>query len=423
MNRKLTAGAGLGLGAFLVAPAAAQADDFTVTNLNDSGSGSLRNALDAANADPSADRILFKSKLSGRIALGLNLTISEPVQILGPGARRVTVDGNGSQLLNVVTGPGANVTLSGLRLDDGANLGGGVIVNLDSDLSLSRMAITNGYAGTGGGIFSSDGNITIEDSTVSGNRANGDGGGVFVREGDLTILNSTISGNTAGQEGGGAYVYNDTGSSPSPAVEVRNSTLTGNTAASNSGGGGLYEYFVSNTEIRGSIIAGNSAPNAPDLDDGPWTTSFSLIGDTSDALINNEGGNLLNVDPKLKPLKDNGGPTDTHAFKKSPAKNKGPSDAPNSDQRGAPRKGKPDIGAYEFTKCEGVIVNRVGTAGKDKLKGTKRKDGMLGLGGNDKLSGKKGKDGLCGGSGKDKLKGGPGNDKLDGGPGRDKEIQ
>ena len=54
-----------------------------------------------------------------------------------------------------------------------------------------------------------------------------------------------------------------------------------------------------------------------------------------------------------------------------------------------------------------MIVNRVGTAGKDKLKGTKKKDGMLGLGGNDKLKGKKGKDGLCGGKGKDKLIGGP----------------
>jgi Ca2+-binding RTX toxin-like protein len=111
-------------------------------------------------------------------------------------------------------------------------------------------------------------------------------------------------------------------------------------------------------------------------------------------------------------LKNNGGFTNTHAFKKSPAKNKLPkAETPKQDQRGAKRKGKGDIGAYELVKCEGVIVNRVGTAKKDKLKGTKRKDGILGLGGNDVLKGKKGKDGLCGGKGKDKLKGGPGKDK------------
>jgi hypothetical protein len=423
VSKRLRAGAGWSIGALLVVPAAAQADDFTVTNVNDDGAGSLRAAIELADADPASDRILFKSKLSGTIELDLTLSVSEPVQITGPGARRVTVDGNSSPLLQVVAGSGEDVGLSGLRLDNGASLGGAAIATGAADLNLSKMAITNSYAGNGGGIFSSQGNVTIESSTISGNRANGSGGGIFVREGDLTILNSTISGNTAGGNGGGAYVYND---GANPSFEVRNSTVTGNEAAAGFGGGGLSEYLVSDGEIRGSIIAGNRDGNdvSPDLDDGPWATSFSLIGDVGDASLDpNQGGNILGVDPKLKPLSDNGGSTDTHAFKKSPAKNKGPGNAPNSDQRGAPRKGKPDIGAYEFTKCEGVIVNRVGTAGKDKLKGTKRKDGILGLGGNDKLSGKKGKDGLCGGKGKDKLKGGPGKDKLNGGPGKDKEIQ
>jgi Ca2+-binding RTX toxin-like protein len=111
-------------------------------------------------------------------------------------------------------------------------------------------------------------------------------------------------------------------------------------------------------------------------------------------------------------LRNNGGPTDTHAFKKSPVRNKvSKSQSEQKDQRGAKRTGKGDIGAYELVKCEGVVVNRVGTGKKDKLRGTNKADGMLGLGGNDKLLGKKGKDGLCGGKGKDKLKGGPGKDK------------
>ena len=85
-----------------------------------------------------------------------------------------------------------------------------------------------------------------------------------------------------------------------------------------------------------------------------------------------------------------------------------------------------DLGSRTLGALRGrrsFVVNFVGTSGKDKLKGTKKKDGMLGLGGNDKLKGKKGKDGLCGGRGKDKLIGGPGKDKLNGGPGKDREVQ
>jgi hypothetical protein len=427
MKRAITTGAGFSIGVVLAAPAAAQADDIQVTNLNSSGAGSLRQALEDANDQTDADRILFKSKLSGTIDLaGDRLNIGGgDVEIVGPGARKVTVDGGGDSVFSAYTFyvSSLNATISGLTIAGaGANYGVGAFSYYGpTDLTLNRVTVTGTTDGPGV-LALGDGaaSTVIESSTISGNSNNAPGGGVYSREIDLSIRNSTISGNSA-EFGGGALVYNDTSGLPNPAFEVLNSTVTQNEATNY--GGGLAEYNGYDNEIRGSIIAGNNAPGAADLDDGPWATSFSIIGTDDNPTIEDGGGNLLNVDPKLKPLKDNGGPTDTHAFKKSPAKNKGPSDAPNSDQRGAPRKGKADIGAYEFTKCEGVVVNRVGTAGKDKLKGTKKKDGMLGLGGNDKLKGKKGKDGLCGGSGKDKLIGGPGKDKLNGGPGKDKEIQ
>jgi predicted outer membrane repeat protein len=299
--------------------------------------------------------------------------------------------------------------------------GAGIVFSGGGDLMVSRTTITDSHSlSSGGGIaaFGSESSLIVESSTISGNSAGGHGGGVYSQYVETSIRNSTISGNSTDGTGGGAVVR---GFYTGPDFEVRNSTVTGNDAVV---GGGL--AAMANDEaslLRGSIVAGNTDDlGTPDLEEGPWATSFSLIGDTTGAGIENDGNNLLGVDPKLKPLKNNGGPTDTHAFKKSPAKNAGPSDAPKSDQRGAKRK-NPDIGAYELVKCEGVIVNRVGTAKKDKLKGTKKKDGILGLGGNDKLAGKKGKDGLCGGKGKDTLKGGPGRDKLDGGPGKDKEIQ
>jgi RTX calcium-binding nonapeptide repeat (4 copies) len=432
-TRSIVGGAGAGFGVALVLPGAALADDFNVTNLSDDGAGSLRQAVEAANADDGADRILFKSKLSGTIELSEQLLLDGgDVQILGPGARKLTVDAPGDDRAFDFRGdyggaPASDATLSGLTITGGGgntNGGGLIAYGADIDMTISRATITgNGNAATdrGGGVYiggSSDNRLVIDSSTISGNSSNDDGGGIYVRYASFSIRNTTISGNSAQYGGGIAHRYTD-----QEEIELVSSTVTGNEA--NGSGGGLYEN-TGGVQIRGSIVAGNTAigqPEFSDMDDGGWPISFSLVGDVGSSDLEDEGGNLLDVDPNLRPLKNNGGPTNTHAFKKSAAKNKGLSGAPKQDQRGAPRKGQPDIGAYELTKCKGVIVNRVGTAKKDKLKGTKRKDGILGLGGNDKLSGKKGKDGLCGGKGKDKLKGGPGKDKLDGGPGKDKEVE
>jgi RTX calcium-binding nonapeptide repeat (4 copies) len=447
MSRGRTLGAGLSLGALAALPSTAHAEDFKVTNLNNSGTGSLREAIADARDAVGADRILFKSKLSGTIQWQATTPSLESgdVEIAGPGSRRVTVSapsgGRAFEARGYPFPPPAgyadtDVTISGLTLSGGdtPDDGGAIIAYGDVDLTLSGVTITgNTAADSGGGVsmhpygYGTSAELVVENSTIAGNSAvSGRGGGIHSLGANARIFNSTISGNEAGNFGGGAAVINS-GSDLGPSFEVSNSTVTRNRAEY---GAGLaarvspYWPYPADFSLDGTIVAGNTGSPNPDLEFGPWNASFSLIGEVGTADFNDEGGNLLNVDPKLKPLKNNGGPTDTHAFKKSPAKNKLPkSDTPKSDQRGAKRKGKGDIGAYELVKCEGVIVNRVGTAKKDKLKGTKRKDGILGLGGNDKLSGKKGRDGLCGGKGKDKLKGGPGRDKLDGGPGKDTEVQ
>ncbi len=430
MSGRIRTGAAGSIGALLALPAAAQAEDLKVTNLNDAGSGSLRQAIEDANADPDADRILFKSKLSGEISLQDSLDfILEPVEIVGPGARRVSVNGNDSRLLFVATDPGEDLTIAGLTLTGGHARplfsSGGAIAANSADLTLSRMVIRDNQAElNGGAIAMFDGSLTIDSSTISGNSAdsgvafdNGYGGGIYATSSEVTITNSTISGNQASQDGGGVYFTSGS------AATLRHVTVVGNDAADD--GGGIYSRSGT-LDVIATVVADNEAP--PEDQDlfvsGAFDFTFSLIEEPGGSGVSSAGGNIVGIDPNLKPLANNGGPTDTHAFKKSPVKNTVPkSETPKKDQRGAPRKGKGDIGAYELVKCEGVIVNRVGTGKKDKLKGTKKKDGILGLGGNDELSGKKGVDGLCGGKGKDKLKGGPGKDKLDGGPGKDKEIQ
>src|SRR5690348_16634350 len=66
---------------------------FTVSTLSDSGAGSLRAAIAAANATPGADAIKFAPSLKGTIPLASQLTVSDDLSISGPG-NKVTVSGN-----------------------------------------------------------------------------------------------------------------------------------------------------------------------------------------------------------------------------------------------------------------------------------------------------------------------------------------
>lgn len=82
------------------------------------------------------------------------------------------------------------------------------------------------------------------------------------------------------------------------------------------------------------------------------TADNNLIGDDTGCTISSGAGNLLNADPQVGPLQDNGGPTRTHALLVgSPAIDAGTnSGVAATDQRGFPRisNGITDMGAYEF---------------------------------------------------------------------------
>jgi Ca2+-binding RTX toxin-like protein len=177
--------------------------------------------------------------------------------------------------------------------------------------------------------------------------------------------------------------------------------------------------------LRNTIIAGNSdvspagVGTAPDCGGTLRSGGNNLIGDHTGCGFAPRGGDKINVDPRLGPLMNNGGSTFTHALLAgSPAIDSGGGDAVPIDQRGVPRKSS-DIGAYEFARCGGKVVNRVGTSGEDRLIGTAKADGILALGGKDVLKGRAGKDGLCGGGGRDRLRGQGGRDTLIGGKGKD----
>ncbi len=112
-----------------------------------------------------------------------------------------------------------------------------------------------------------------------------------------------------------------------------------------------------NTTLRNTIVAGNTASSRPDLSGTLAGSGYNLIGNTTGA-SGFAATDLLNVDPLLGPLLDNGGPTQTHALLSgSPAINAGEPAAPTSltfpkwDQRGAGfariAVGRLDIGAFE----------------------------------------------------------------------------
>ncbi len=432
----MLAAGGLGLSTALAAASPAQATDFQVTNLADTGAGSLRQAVLDSNAALSSDRILFKSSLSGQITLTSGeMNVSDGVEIVGPGAGKLAVSGNdASQILQIYPpGTGFEVTISGLKLTHGTGFDGGAIYNANATLTISKSVISDNTAAYGGGV----GNgafggpsppLTIIDSTIAGNEATPYCCGAVYTNGDITIERSTISGNRSAGRGGGIGVFGGAD------THIDESTISGNSALAYSGGGLYISGGGGSRGVLNTIFADNTAPNGPDVRTavGALPAAFSLIENPSGTIVTGQH-TLTGVDPKLGPLRDNGGPTPTQALAaSSPALDAGSATVP--DQRGAPRPfdlaGEPqppngtgsDIGAYERVLCGGVLVNRVGTAGKNKLKGTNKADGLLGLGGNDLLLGRGGNDALCGGSGRDRLKGGGGKDKLLGGPGRDRLI-
>ena len=106
-------------------------------------------------------------------------------------------------------------------------------------------------------------------------------------------------------------------------------------------------YGNSNSEKTVGNIRASEGPSA--------TLSNSIIGGELDG-FQDGGENQIGIDPMLKPLTDNGGPTRTFALRPgSPAIDAGKStgDSPQFDQRGGPFSrhigNSPDIGAYEFS--------------------------------------------------------------------------
>ena len=384
-----------------------------VTNTNDSGAGSLREAITAANAMAGLDAITFAPSLTGTVNLQSALpTLTGEVEIDGPGLAQLTVrrDAGGDyRIFNIPTG--ASAEISGLTITNGASDNGGGVQS-SGRLLLERVAVTSNTATSrGGGVLNLRGWLTVKASTLAGNTANFGGGGLQGFEGHETlVLDSTISGNQSTSGGAGIDDFRS-------GFRMRTSTVAGNTASAEAhpveSAGGIFTRSDSSSHksalIADSTIAGNTnlasaTANLADQDiffPLSATVKSTIIADplgggpNCDGPVGSQGFNLestdtcgftapsdqTNEDPQLGPLADNGGPTQTMALPiTSPAVDAGASTSGPNDQRELPRTvdqlGTPnspggngaDIGAFELGVIPLHSVTNTNDAGPGSLR-------------------------------------------------------
>ena len=264
----------------------AYADIITVTNTNDSGPGSLRQALADAN---DSDTINFDPALNGQAitVTTAELVIDDSITISGPGQDLLTVRAPTNQFFRIFhVMPAHTVTIDGLTIGPNHYCDSGCgIFNDQATLTVSNCAVHGNTARDGAAGILSGGSLTITNSSVTGNTVlySGSGAGI-VSGGSLTIMNSRISGNFAGKG-----IFNGGGIAASGTVNISSSTISGNSVTVS--GGGIYNTGV--TTITSSTISGNFAgggypfPNGPGVGGGIYNHTGAMLTITNSTVSGN----------------------------------------------------------------------------------------------------------------------------------------
>ena len=284
---------------------------FTVLNINDSGTGSLREAIGLANSDPGANTVNFLDSLDGQTIVltsgQLDITNNGSTNIDASAlATGIVLSGNNASRIFAET-EGQQLTILNLTLTEGTTTG-----NTPGDNSVTLDCSSSGIETfSRGGAICSEGKLTLINTTVFNNSTSGEHayGGGFYSFGESNLTNSTVYSNSTlgyNSDGGGFYSYGSTtlnnslvdnnstsgrfadggGFSTRNEVILNNTTVSGNNTNqdhSNAGGfhagiraivtnsivsgnftiaygsdGGGFESLGNNTVLTNSIISGNS---------------------------------------------------------------------------------------------------------------------------------------------------------------------
>lgn len=233
----------------------ALAKNIIVTNLADTGPGSLRAAVTSANEESGPNVICFKNRLNGTIKLTSGqIEITGHLAIAGPGSSRLSVSGNNASRIFKI-GSGVDVSIEGITISDGRNTiqesvpilvtRGGAILNDGGRLRLSRVTMRN--------------NVTIDEGN-----SRVVGGGAIVNSGyaELAATKCQFIDNVAC--GGTSYAFGGAiGSVTESLAIVENCTFIGNTATSGGtsyggaiGNFGGSELIVTDCEFFDNIACG-----------------------------------------------------------------------------------------------------------------------------------------------------------------------
>jgi len=314
----------------------------------------------------------------------------------------VTISGNtaknGGGVWSKETEAVLDITNSVFSQNTSDNEDGGAIFNDKGRVTIDTSTFNNNTGSRDGGALyskSSESIVTISDTTFSSNQTNNeDGGAIYFEDGTLTVNRTTLNGNTAARDGGALWTKNAT-------TTLTNVTVSGNSAPGDEGGGiraenGIVQLnnvtLANNTAGTGGAIFVQSDPisifntivaNSPSGGNCSGTiTSLGTNLDSANTCLLTGSGDLINSNPDLGPLQNNGGLTQTHALgNASAAIDTGNNTAcPATDQRGVARPidgdvdtiAVCDIGAYEappvisadldLTKTDSVDPVSVGSA-------------------------------------------------------------
>lgn len=334
--RRLLLSVLFGVGLVVLPAGMAAAADFVVNNNGDAGDAvkgngvcataggvcTLRAAVEETEALTGADTITVPAMT---ITLGSQLVITKTTTVQGAGGRATIVTGTPGHGLIGITG--GDVVMRDIALQGASlNLGWGaaVLQNGNAVTILDGVRVVNntvtGLSTVSAPVYLSAGDMIIRNSEISGNTStststSAQGSGIYVQGAStrLFLENSTIHGNTAtaggsSSWGGGLMVVSGT-------ATVTSSTITNNTVAntvSSSASGGNIYAAAGGVTIRDSIVAGGKAALASTANcQGLPTLQGKNI--VSDATCGAASATLLVADPKLGPLQDNGGGTNSRS--------------------------------------------------------------------------------------------------------------